>query len=228
MAVMYTVKSANPTIEVEKGDTLANAIRRQLADQIFNGEFPPNGKLDESELAARFGVSRTPIREALVQLDAAGLVEIRPRRGAVIVPIDKERIGHAFEAAAELEALAAGWAATRGTLIERKALERIHHEGSLACEQNDAEGFARINRHFHDKISEMARNPSLAEAVSTVRCHTAPFQKAQFARHEKIVASQHEHAQIVTAISFQDPETARRYMKEHILRASLWAIEEIA
>lgn len=213
-------------VAVENGDTLANAIRRRLADQILKGEFPQKGKLDEKELARQFSVSRTPIREALRQLDAAGLVEIRPRRGAIIVPIDKERIGYAFEAAAELEALAAHWAASRATLNERKELEKIHREGAEACKQNDPEWFATVNRHFHDKISELARNPSLAKTVVTVRVQTAPFQKAQFARHEIIEASQKEHEKITTAICFQDPESAKRHMKEHILRASLLALEE--
>jgi len=213
-------------IAVENGDTLANAIRRRLADQIFKGEFPPKSKLDEKDLANQFGVSRTPIREALRQLDAAGLVEIRPRRGAIIVPIDKERISYAFETAAEFEALAAYWAASRATLIERQELIHIKREGEKACRKKDPERFATVNRHFHDKISNLARNPSLAEAVSTVRVQTAPFRKAQFAHHEKIEASQKEHEQIVTAICFQDPETAKRHMKEHILRASLWALEE--
>ncbi len=214
-------------ITVDAGDTLASAIRRRLADRIFNGEFPPKSKLDEKELAAQFGVSRTPIREALRQLDTAGLVEIRPRRGAIIVPVDKERLGYAFEAAAELEALAASWAAARATLIERKELEKFHLEGAQAFEQNDPERFAAVNRHFHDRISELARNPSLAEAVSAVRVQTAPFQKAQFTHYENMEASQKEHEQIIDAISFQDTETARRLMKEHIIRASLWVLEEM-
>jgi len=218
--------STQPMISVDSGDTLASAIRRRLADRVLNGEFPPKSKLDEQKLAEQFGVSRTPIREALRQLDTAGLVEIRPRRGAIIVPIDKERIGFAFEAAAEMEGLAASWAASRATLIERRELEKIHQEGAEACRQKDPEWFATVNRHFHDRISELARNPILAEAVSAVRVQTAPFQKAQFARYEKIEASQLEHEKILDAICFQDPESAKRHMKEHIIRASLWALEE--
>jgi len=215
-----------PMIVVDSSDTLATAIRRRLADQILNGKFPPKSKLDEKELATQFGVSRTPIREALRQLDVAGLVEIRPRRGAIIVPVDKERVGHAFEAAAELEALAASWAASRASLIERKELKKYLQEGAEAYKQNDPEWFAAVNRHFHDKISELARNPSLAEAVSAVRVQTAPYQKAQFTHIENIESSQKEHEKITNAICFQDPKAAKRLMKEHILRASLWALEE--
>ena len=222
-----TKNGSGPMIAVDAGDTLASAIRRRLADRILNGEFPPKSKLDEKELATQFGVSRTPIREALRQLDTAGLVEIRPRRGAIIVPVDKERVSYAFEAAAELESIAASWAAARATLIERKELEKFYLEGADAFQQNDPEWFASVNRHFHDRISELARNPSLAEAVSAVRVQTAPYQKAQFTNYENMEASQKEHKQIIAAICFQDSETARRLMKEHIIRASLWVLEEM-
>jgi len=220
-------KSLRSMISVENGDTLASVIRRRLADQILNGEFPPKSRLDEKVIASEFGVSRTPIREALRQLDSAGLVEIRPRRGAIIVPIDKERIGYAFETAAELEGLAASWAASRASLIERKDLEKIHLEGAEACRHNDHEWFATVNRRFHDRISELARNPSLAEVVSAVRVQTAPYQKAQFTHSENMEFSQKEHEQIIAAICFQDSNAAKRIMKEHIIRASLWALEEV-
>jgi len=223
---MRARNTSGPIITVEGSDTLANAIRRRLADQILNGEFPSESRLDENELASQFGVSRTPVREALRQLDTAGLVELRPRRGAKVVPINKERISFAFEAAAELEALSAYWAASRATLIERKQLETLHIEGESALKSNDSEQFANVNRRFHDMISEFARNPVLTEAVSAVRVQTAPFQKAQFARKEKIENSQKEHEQILTAICFQNPEKAKQNMKEHILRASLVALEE--
>ena len=221
-----TKTAKGPVIAVDGRDTLANAIRRRLADQILNGDFAPDSRLDENELANQFGVSRTPVREALRQLDAAGLVELRPRRGAKIVPIDKERISYAFEAAAELEALTAYWAASRATLIEKKQLETLYLEGDKALVSDDSELFAKANRRFHHMISQCARNPVLASSVAAVRIQTAPFQKAQFARKEKISASQKEHEQILTAICFQDPEAARQFMKEHILRASLLALEE--
>ena len=221
-----TKTAKGPVIAVDGRDTLANAIRRRLADQILNGDFAPDSRLDENELANQFGVSRTPVREALRQLDTAGLVELRPRRGAKIVPIDKERISYAFEAAAELEALTAYWAASRATLIEKKQLETLYLEGDKALVSDDSELFAKANRRFHHMISQCARNPVLASSVAAVRIQTAPFQKAQFARKEKISASQKEHEQILTAICFQDPEAARQFMKEHILRASLLALEE--
>ena len=215
-----------PAIAVEDGDTLANAIRRKLAEQILAGQFRSHARLDETEVAKRFCVSRTPVREALRQLDAAGLVELRPRRGAIVVPVDRERIGHAFEAAAEMEALAAFWAASRAEVFERKNLEKIFLENERALRNEDSERFATTNRRFHDHIAAMARNPVLANAVAAVRVRTAPFQKAQYSSVERMRSSQWDHRRIFEAICFQEPDNARLFMKKHILKSSLSALDE--
>ncbi len=219
---------SGPTIALDPGDTLANAIRRRLADQILNREFDSETRLDEQEMARRFGVSRTPVREALKQLESAGLVEIRPRRGAVVVQVDSEKLGYSFEATAELEAIAAGWAAMRAKLDERKALLQLVEEGEKAMRSEDSDWFSSVNRRFHALLSDMARNPSLADAISLVRVQTAPFQRAQFRHPEQIRKTQAEHERIANAVFRQDGESARRFMKEHILRASLTVLEAAA
>jgi len=88
--------------------TRAEELRAQLADDIVRGILIPGQTLDEMELARRFGVSRTPVREAIRQLAASGLIETRPHRGAVVARPRHERILGMFEAMAELEALCAG------------------------------------------------------------------------------------------------------------------------
>src|SRR5262245_47505916 len=108
--------------------TLAEELRLQLADEIVRGVLPPGGALDETELARRFGVSRTPVREAIRQLAASGLVEARAHRGAVVARPTEERINGMFEAMAELEALCAGLAAERMLAADRARLEAIHEE----------------------------------------------------------------------------------------------------
>lgn len=221
---LNTKLNRGPAIVVDNGDTLANAIRRRLADLILANEFPSGAKLDEQELASAFGVSRTPVREALRQLDASGLVEIRPRRGAIIVPVDKEKIGLAFEAAAELESVTASWAAVRATLGERKQLLKLNNEGADAVAARDGEWFAAVNRRLHAAIWEFAHNPNLTEAIVPLRTKTAPYEKSRFVKLENIRTAQSEHDGIIEAICFQDHDRARRAMKEHILRASLAVI----
>ena len=103
--------------------TLAEELRLQLADEIVRGTLEPGAALDEMELARRFRVSRTPVREAIRQLTASGLIEARAHRAAVVARPSEERLIGMFEAMAELEALCAGFAAERMTGTERRALE---------------------------------------------------------------------------------------------------------
>ena len=93
--------------------TRAEELRLQLADEIVRGVLPPGAALDETDIARRFSVSRTPVREALRQLVASGLVEARAHRGAVVAQPSLDRLTEMFEAMAELEALCAGLAAER-------------------------------------------------------------------------------------------------------------------
>lgn len=212
--------------ELDPRSTLGDSLRRRLADMILAGKFTVNHRLDEQEIADKFGVSRTPVREALRQLASAGLVEIRPRRGAVVVPVDQEKIGQAFEAAAELESLLAGRAAIRGTLAEKGELVELYDAYAASVDDDNAEAFAAMNRQFHDKIAELAKNESLMAATRLVRVQTAPFQRAQFQSPEERQRSMEEHAKILTAICRQDSDGAKTAMKNHILRASLAALRE--
>ena len=224
MSNVVDILDEAPWGELDPGSTLGDAIRRRLADAILAGAFEINQRLDEQSLANKFGVSRTPVREAIRQLSAAGLVEIRPRRGAVVVPVDPIKIGQAFEAAAELEALAAKWAATRANLLEKGELTEAFDACKEALELEDPEAYATANRLFHDTIGAVAKNESLAAVTRLLRVQTAPFQRAEFQSADERERSQSEHREILSAICRQDGDEAHRAMKDHILRASLSAL----
>src|SRR3982074_3934961 len=108
--------------------TRAEELRLQLADEIVRGALPPGAALDETDIARRFKVSRTPVREALRQLSASGLVDARAHGGAVVARPSIARRTGMFEAMAELEALCAGLAAERMPAAERQTLEAVHEE----------------------------------------------------------------------------------------------------
>ena len=108
--------------------TRAEELRLLLADEIVRGIRPPGAALDETEIAQRFGVSRTPVREALRQLVASGLVDARAHRGAVVAPPSLDRLNGMFEAMAELEALCAGLAAEENDRGGTPAFEAVHEE----------------------------------------------------------------------------------------------------
>src|SRR5215475_13206899 len=137
-AVVRRIDRAGPSVVKI---TRAEELRLQLADEIVRGALPPGAPLDETDIARRFSVSRTPVREALRQLVVSGLVEARPHRGAVVAQPSLERLTGMFEAMAELEALCAGMAAERMSPAERYRLEAVHEELRVLSHAGNPEPF---------------------------------------------------------------------------------------
>ena len=108
--------------------TLAETIRVALAEEIITGRLAPGTEIEEQQAAERFGASRTPVREALRELAAAGLVTIEPRRGVRVAALTLERLGEMFEVMAETEAMCARLATHRMTAPERFALQALHEQ----------------------------------------------------------------------------------------------------
>lgn len=196
--------------------TLAEDLRLQIADEIVRGQLGPGAALDEMELARRFRVSRTPVREAIRQLAASGLIEVRAHRGAVVAKPDEERLVGMFEAMAELEALCAGLAAERMTVAERRVLEAAHEEMRALIQVGDPQRFHEINEAFHGAIYAGAHNTYLAELTLTTRVRVQPFRRAQFRNLGRLAKSHAEHDQVVTAIMRGDRAKAASLMHAHI------------
>ena len=196
--------------------TLAENLRHQLADEIMTGVLAPGVALDETEIARRFGVSRTPVREAIRLLNASGLVEARPHRAAVVAQPSPARLVGMFEAMAELEALCATFAAARMTRIERQALEAIHEQLRTLIHSGDPQRYHEINEAFHAAIYNGAHNEYLAELTLTTRLRVAPFRRAQFRNLGRLAKSHAEHDQVLTAILRGECVRAGEAMRAHI------------
>lgn len=196
--------------------TLAEDLRLQIADEIVRGQLGPGAALDEMELARRFRVSRTPVREAIRQLAASGLIEVRAHRGAVVAKPDAERLVGMFEAMAELEALCAGLAAERMTGAERRVLEAAHEEMRALIQVGDPQRFHEVNEAFHGAIYAGAHNTYLAELTLATRVRVQPFRRAQFRNLGRLAKSHAEHDQVVTAIMRGDRARAASLMHAHI------------
>jgi DNA-binding GntR family transcriptional regulator len=197
--------------------TRAEELRAQLADDIVRGALAPGRTLDEMELARRFGVSRTPVREAIRQLAASGLVETRPHRGAVVARPSHEHILGMFEAMAELEALCAGLAAERMNPTERRALEAVHEELRVLIQGGDPQRYHEANEQFHATIYTGAHNAYLAEMTLATRGRVQPFRRAQFRLLGRLAKSHVEHDRIVLAIVRGDRVGAASAMRAHII-----------
>jgi len=202
-----------------KRSTTTDDVRQRLADEILLGRFLPGHRLDEQSLSVRYGVSRTPVREALKQLAVTGLVEARPHKGVVVAQISPEALALMFEAIADCEAACARHAARRMTATDRQMLADLHrlsHEAALA---GDGERYDGLNREFHALILRGARNSYLAEAAQALRHRVMPFRRAQFRVPARIHQSFAEHQLIVDAIQARDEEGAATAMRRHVAEA---------
>ena len=196
--------------------TRAEELRLQLADDIVCGVLAPGTALDETEIARRFHVSRTPVREALRQLATPGLVESRAHRSAVVAQPSLQRLTGMFEAMAELEALCAGLAAERMPAAERQQLESIHEELRLLIHAGNPDRFHLVNERFHNAIYAGSQNAYIAEMTLATRTRVQPFRRAQFRNLGRLAKSHAEHDAVVIAILRGDRIGASSAMRAHI------------
>jgi DNA-binding GntR family transcriptional regulator len=196
--------------------TRAEELRLQLADEIVRGVLPPGAGLDETDIARRFNVSRTPVREALRQLAASGLVDARAHRGAVVARPSVERLTGMFEAMAELEAMCAGLAAERMQPVERQRLEAVHEELRVLSHAGNPDRFHEVNERFHNTIYAGSQNGYIAEITLATRVRVQPFRRAQFRNLGRLAKSHAEHDRVVVAILRGDRTGAAAAMRAHI------------
>jgi DNA-binding GntR family transcriptional regulator len=196
--------------------TRAEELRLQLADEIVRGALAPGAALDETDIARRFSVSRTPVREALRQLAASGLVDARAHRGAVVARPSLDRLTGMFEAMAELEALCAGLAAERMPAADRQRLEAIHEELRVLSHAGNPERFHAVNERFHNAIYAGSQNGYIAEMTLATRVRVQPFRRAQFRNLGRLAKSHAEHDRVVVAIMRGDRVGAAAAMRAHI------------
>ena len=197
--------------------SIVEELGRRVADDIVEGVLLPGVRLEEVALADRFGVSRTPIREALRYLEATGLVEKRPNRGVVVTRIGRERLLMLFEAMAELEAIAARLAALKMTPAEKTALARLHESSFGLVHADDRASYEELNRSFHESIHSGAHNDELMALIVAMHRRVAPFRHAQFAVLGRLSSSANEHGRVVRDILSGDPDAAASAMRDHLV-----------
>lgn len=194
----------------------ADLIAFELADDIVSHRLAPGTPLDEDTLAKRFGASRTPVREALRELAAGGLVELRPHRAPVVVPLDAPRVAEMFDVMADLEALCASRAAVAITAEQRSRLEAHHRDMGDAVRQCDITGYRAGNVVFHSLVYEFAHNGYLRELALATRARLGPYRGAQLEAPDRLAASYAEHEAIVSAIVRGEASRAAALMRQHL------------
>ncbi|MEH2513299.1 DNA-binding GntR family transcriptional regulator [Nitrobacteraceae bacterium AZCC 1564] len=199
-----------------KTATQSERIRQKLADDILLGVYPPGARLDETTLAAQFRLSRTPVREALRELVSAGLIDLRPHRGAYVSLPSDAAIAEMFEVMGELEASCARFAAQRISPSERVSLSKVHKQAADAVHANEIDAYRKLNFDFHDVIYRASHNAFLATTAQAVRQRIAPFRRAQFEVPNRLQKSHDEHGAIVEAILAGKSSEAADIIRHHV------------
>ena len=196
---------------------LSESLREAIEEEVATGKLLPGTHLDEIELAKRFGVSRTPIREALSLLAGEGLVEIRPRRGAVVAQVTPQRLVEMFEVWAELEAVCRRPAARRIPDAELAALEAAHERCREAATGRDSDAYFYANEHFHQAIYQAGHNAFLAEQAVALQRKVRPYRRLQLRVRNRVNRSFEEHQEILDALKAGDADKAVTAIRHHVV-----------
>lgn len=196
---------------------LSENLRESIEEDITTGKLAPGTRLEEMQLAAQYGVSRTPVREALVVLTAEGLVEPRTGRGTVVKEVPFERVVEMFEVMGELEAFCARHAARRMTNAGHAALMAVHKACEEAYEIGNSDAYFYANERFHEFIYVASQNQFLYEQATALHRRLRPYRRLQLRVRDRMSKSLQEHADIVQAIIRNDAEGVVLLMRNHIL-----------
>jgi DNA-binding GntR family transcriptional regulator len=205
-----------PPKPAQRGATRTEELRNLIADDIICGRLAPGMALEELELARRFGVSRTPVREAIRELAATGLIQARAHRSAIVARPSSQRLRGMFDVLAELEALCAGFAALRMTADERQHLLEFHMSLAEVVQRGDPQRYHHMNEQFHALIYVGSHNEYLSELTFATRTLLSPFSHMQFRALGRLTLSHNEHDRVVAAILQGDQATAASEMRSHI------------
>jgi DNA-binding GntR family transcriptional regulator len=203
--------------EERKATTRSEHVRELIEEGIATGSFPPGMRLDEVELAQRFDVSRTPLREALFQLASAGIVEMQPRRGTVVAEVSPHRMVEMFEVMGELEAMCGRLAARRMLPDEHERLLEAHRACEAARAANDPDAYYYENERFHHLIYEGSHNGFLEQQASALHRRLRPYRRLQLRVRDRMPTSLREHEGVVQAILAGDAELTAQRLRDHVV-----------
>lgn len=196
-------------------------IETALMDDIAAGVLAPGERLDEVTLTERFGVSRTPVREALSRLTAQGILVPGERRGVRVARYGREELAQIFETMHEIEAACARIAAQRLTLLARAEIEAAQAACVAAAEAGTIVGYMRANEALHQAIYRATGNPYMAELASDFRRRTGPFRAKKFAVKADLIASAKSHEPLIASIFSEDSKAASDGMRAHMTASFL-------
>ena len=196
-----------------------NTILNTILEGIDKGELNPGDAIDEGALMARYGISRTPLREAILRLEAMGLVDRQPRKGATLFKPTLEEFLAILEVHAKLEGQAAALAARRMSPEDGKRLEEI----VAACEaharevgEGDPDGYYQLNLEFHKIVAEASGNPFLLDMIKMNARKLLAYYRARYRYPGAVAESAREHRELARLITSHQAAAAENYMARHV------------
>jgi len=188
-------------------------VAERLRQQIFARQLEPGSWIDEMKLAAEYGISRTPVREALKVLAAEGLVTMKVRRGAYVTEMSREDVAQVYHLLGLLESDAAATVAAHASEAERGALTRLHERLEAQVRRRDA--FFAANEQFHMALLQIAGNRWALQTVLDLRKVMKLNRHHSLFKQGRLAESLAEHRALMQAIDRQDAEAAARLMRAH-------------
>jgi DNA-binding GntR family transcriptional regulator len=199
-----------------RNPVLHEQVARKLRAMLVEGRIAAGAKLNERELSERLQVSRTPLREAIRQLAAEGLVELLPHRGAVAIQLGEAEIHHSFELMAALEGLSGELAAQRITEPELQAIRALHFEMMAAFTRRDLSAYYRLNAQIHAAINAAAKNPVLARTYAQANARLQALRFRSNFDDRKWKRAVRDHAQMIEALAARDAAGLRQLLITHL------------
>lgn len=202
---------------------LYQEVAERLRQRIFAHELTPGDWIDEQKLAEEYGISRTPLREALKVLAAEGLVDLKPRRGCYVTEVSSQDIDEIFPLMALLEGRCACIAVQLAKPADIQELKGIHNKLELAAKENRIDAFFEANQEFHRRIQELTNNRWLLSVIQDLRKVLKLSRLHSLSLEGRLQQSLDEHRGIIAAFEAGDAERAEKLMHDHLLygRAAL-------
>ena len=196
---------------------LYEQVAERLRTRIFAHELQPGAWIDEQDLALEYGISRTPLREALKVLAAEGLVVLKPRRGCYVTELSEQDLDEVFPVMAVLEGKVAELAARRVTSADFDRLTAIHDDLEKHAAANNADRFFEANQRFHDALQNIAGNRYLAQLINDARKVIKLTRRDSLRLDGRLKQSLAEHRDILDALRDKDAAKAQRCMHDHLM-----------
>ena len=193
---------------IERHQTLREKILETIRDAILKGSLKPGERVSEPELAERFGISRTPIREAFRQLESEGYLEVIPRKGAVVASLSERDVIEFYAIKSILEGHAARIAAERMTERDLERLETINTKLQQIAADGDIKSFFRVHNEFHELFIKASGNDKLIELINQLVLKFNRLRLASLAQPGRMDISVQEHRKIIEAFRRHDGEQA--------------------